>query len=193
MVRATRTTRSNARARQRAARDRALEQRQRRCIERAQTAQFGGIDGCVGGDARRARTRRLPAARVFHPRSDRCRRVCRTALQQLVERHPRHRDVQVDAVQQRAGQFCEIFLHRRVVTAAVAAAVATEAARTRIHRRDQREARGKRQRSGGARDRHGAFFERLAQNLERRAREFAELVEIEHAMLRERDLARTRL
>jgi hypothetical protein len=44
----------------------------------------------------------------------------------------------------------------------------------------------------GARDRDRPFLERLAQHLERRARKFAEFVEIQHAMLGERDFPRAR-
>jgi hypothetical protein len=91
--------------------------------------------------------------------------------------------VQVDAVEQRAGELGEILLHGQVVAAAVAAAHAAKPARTRVHRRDEREPRGKRVRSGRARDRHCAFFERLAQHFERRARELAELIKVEHAVL----------
>ena len=70
--------------------------------------------------------------------------------------------------------------------------VAEVAARAGVHRRDELEARGKIRLARGARDGDAARFERLAQHLEHVAAEFRQLVEEEHAVVRERDLARAR-
>ena len=67
--------------------------------------------------------------------------------------------------------------------------VARVAARARVHRGDQHEARGEDRGPGGAGDRHRAVFERLAQRLERPTVELRHLVEEQHAVVREADLA----
>ena len=67
------------------------------------------------------------------------------------------------------------------------------AARTRIHRRDELELRRKLRLARRARDRDAARFERLAQHLEHVAVELRQLVEEQHAVMRERDLARPRI
>ena len=76
--------------------------------------------------------------------------------------------------------------------AAAAAAVAAMPAGTGVHRRDQLEARRELRLARGARDRHAPGFERLAQHLEHVAVELRQLVEEQHAVVRERDLARAR-
>ena len=63
-------------------------------------------------------------------------------------------------------------------------------AATRVHRRDQLEAGGVGDVVVGARDRDPAGLERLAQRFEDRAAELRQFVEEEHALVRERDLAR---
>ncbi len=61
-----------------------------------------------------------------------------------------------------------------------------------VHRRDQREAGRERERARRAGDVDVAVLERLAERLERVAAELGQLVEEEHAVVREADLARTR-
>ena len=63
------------------------------------------------------------------------------------------------------------------------------AARTGIHRRDQAERRGEGHAAGRARDPNAPLFERLPEHLDRAARELRQLVEEEHAVVRQRDLA----
>jgi hypothetical protein len=69
--------------------------------------------------------------------------------------------------------------------------VGTPAA-ARIHGSDQHEARGIGHAVVGARDRDLAALERLAQRIERLRRKLRQFVEEEHAVMRERDLARPR-
>jgi hypothetical protein len=66
------------------------------------------------------------------------------------------------------------------------------AARARIHRCHQLEARRIGRVPGSARDGNASRFERLAQRFERIARELGQFVEEQHAVVRKRDFARAR-
>ena len=70
------------------------------------------------------------------------------------------------------------------------ARIAGVAAAARVHRRDQHEARRIGDAVVGARDRDLAGFERLAQRVEHLRLEFRQLVEKQHAVMRERNFAR---
>ncbi len=70
--------------------------------------------------------------------------------------------------------------------------VAEEPARTRVHRRHQREPCREHGRPRGARDDDRAVLERLAQHFQRAAVELRRFVEEQHAVVREADLARPR-
>ena len=76
--------------------------------------------------------------------------------------------------------------------AALARVMAEVAAGARVHRGDELEARGKVGLARRARDGDAARLERLAQHFEHVAAELRQLVEEEHAVVRERDLAGTR-
>ena len=95
-----------------------------------------------------------------------------------------HQDV--DAVQQRAGEAAAV---AREVGLRALAARAAEAARARVRGGDEHEARREDHDLLAADDRHVAVLERLPQRLEARARELRQLVEEEHAAVRERRLA----
>ena len=99
--------------------------------------------------------------------------------------HARHVHEQVEAVQQRAGEAPAII--RRAARRAVAGAVrlVDMAAAARVHRRDQLEAGRIGDMAVGARDRHPADLQRLAQRLQRGAREFGQFVKEQHAPVRE--------
>jgi hypothetical protein len=64
--------------------------------------------------------------------------------------------------------------------------------RARVHRGDEERARGKAQRARGARQHDLAGLQGLAQRLQRGAVELGQLVEEQHAVVRQADLARTR-
>ena len=106
-----------------------------------------------------------------------CRRLARRSRYHFVERHRGHIDVQVDAIEKRSRQLSDVACDGGVVATAVARPITSEAARTRIHRCDERESRRIHERSGRTRDGYGTFFERLAHHFERRTREFGEFVE----------------
>src|SRR5438552_3753990 len=85
-------------------------------------------------------------------------------------------DVQIDAVEQRAGDFREVALDLNVRAAARFLRIAIVAARTWIHRGDEHDVGGKDASGGGARDGDLAIFERLAQSFLHLRVEFGELV-----------------
>src|SRR5581483_9734410 len=68
--------------------------------------------------------------------------------------------------------------------------VAAGAARTEVHRRDELEPRGIDSSTLDPRHADDAVLERLAQRLERRAHELGQLVEQQHASVRQADLTR---
>jgi hypothetical protein len=129
----------------------------------------------VIGDVRE--TRVLDRARGLDSRANRVRTLACARSGHLVERHARDVDVQVDAIEQRSRKFRDVACDGRVVAAAIVRARAAKSARARIHRRQEREARGVRERSGGARDRDRALFDRLAHHFKRAARAFRKFVE----------------
>ena len=93
------------------------------------------------------------------------------------------------AVQQRAGEPAAV---ADEVGLRALAAVVAEAARARIRRRDEHEAGREDHHLLTADDRHVAVLERLAQRLQARAGELRQLVEEEHAAVRQGRLARLR-
>ena len=98
----------------------------------------------------------------------------------------------VDAVEQRAGDLGHVALDHGRRAHALARLVVEVAAGAGIHGRGQHEARGKAERHGGARDGDGVIFERLAHDFEHVAGKLGQLVEEEQAVVRERDLAGAR-
>src|SRR5581483_451847 len=72
---------------------------------------------------------------------------------------------------------------------AAATARWAEPARTRVRAPDQQEVGREGERHRQSRDPHDALLERLSKCVERARRELAQLVEEEHAMMRQRDLA----
>jgi len=101
-------------------------------------------------------------------------------------------DVDVDAVEKRAGNFCDVALDDGRSAVTLAGGVAEVAARTGIHGGGKHEARRKRDGRGGARDGDGTVFERLAHDFEYVALKFGELIEEENAVMTERNFARAR-
>jgi hypothetical protein len=113
----------------------------------------------------------------------------RRGLGQLRERHGGDLDVQVDAVQQRAGDLAQVLLDLRRRAAAGPPRIGAVSAGARVHRRHQdevgREGRGPQRPA----DRHAAVLQGLAQHLQRLAVELRQLVEEQDALVRQADLA----
>ena len=99
----------------------------------------------------------------------------------------------VDAVQQRAGDALLVAGDDLVGAGARLDRVAVIAARAGVHRRDQLEVGGKSQRALGAADGDHLVFHRLAQHLQDAHAELGQLVQEEHAAVRQGDLAGVRL
>ena len=97
---------------------------------------------------------------------------------------------QVEPIAQRTGQPRRVARDLRRRASARAHRVAEKAARARIHRADQHEARGEDRRPRGARDAHHPFLDRLTQHFEHVPAELRHLVEEQDAVMREADLAR---
>jgi hypothetical protein len=100
--------------------------------------------------------------------------------------------MQVDAIGERPGQARPIPHDVGGRADAGMGGIARMTARARIHRRGEREARREAQRGLRAGDRDGTVFHGLTQRLEHPARKFQELVQKEHAMVRQAHLARPR-
>src|ERR1044072_7288901 len=100
--------------------------------------------------------------------------------------------MKVDAIEQWAGKPGAIPLDVVLRANAHARGIASEAARARVHRRDEHEASGVRDRCLRARDDDATVLERLTQGFERVTRKLEQLVEKQHALMRETDLARPR-
>ena len=111
---------------------------------------------------------------------------------QLRRTRPRHRDDEVEAVEQRARELLAVGGEPLRRARALDRRIAARAARAQVHRPDELEARREERVPADPRDRDDAVLERLAQRLEDRARELGQLVEQQHAAVRERDLARPR-
>ena len=95
----------------------------------------------------------------------------------------------IDAVEQRAGDLGHVALDHGRRAHALARLVVEVAAGAGIHGRGQHEARRKAERHGGAGDGDGVVFQRLAHDFEHVARELGQLVEEEQAVVGQRDFA----
>jgi hypothetical protein len=122
------------------------------------------------------------------PRRARC---CRRILgaTQFGRRQGRHLDLQVEAVEQRPGEAALVARDRGRRAQARPLAVAAVAAGAGVHRRDEQELGRHRHRLARASDRDDAVLERLAQRFEHVATELRQLVEEQHAVVRQRHLA----
>ena len=101
-------------------------------------------------------------------------------------------DMDVNAVEQRAGNFCDVALDHGRSAVTFAGGIAKVAAGAGIHCGGEHEARGKCDGRGGTGDSDRAVFERLAHDFEDVALKFGELIEEENAVVAERDFTRTR-
>ena len=131
-------------------------------------------------------------ARAAHDPLLHSRRGLAGLRRELVRPRPRHGDDEVEAVDQRAR---ELVAERREPlrrAGALDRRVAAPAARAQVHGSDELEARRVHGLALDAGDRDRAVLERLAERLERRARELRQLVEEQHAVVRERRLAGSR-
>ena len=115
--------------------------------------------------------------------------TARRAARRARRHGPRHRQCQVEAIEQRARQLLAVALDTLGRARARRRRIAAGAARAEVHRRDQLEARRETTHGHHPGDDHHAVLERLAQRLEHRPGELGQLVEEEHAVVREAGLA----
>ena len=137
-----------------------------------------------------ASQRQLPGPPGGDPHGDGRRGLGLAARSSVPRRDPGHPDPQVDAVAQRPGDAARGSVPGRRRAAAAPGRVAVPAARAGVHRRDELEAGREDDRPPDPRDRDPALLQRLAQRLQRGPVELGQLVEEEHAVVREGDLAR---
>src|SRR5690606_14830603 len=100
-------------------------------------------------------------------------------------------DVDVEPLEQRPGKARAVALARFGRAAAAAARMPEKATRARIEGRDDDGASGKPGARPRAGDAHAPVFERLAQRFDRGTTKLGKLVEEQHAVMREADLAGT--
>src|SRR5205823_8490331 len=115
------------------------------------------------------------------------------ACLQLDRARPRHRHDDVEAIEQRAREAIAIARNALGRARALCAGIAARATGAEIHRPDELKARWKAHAPGRTRNEDLSVFERLPQRLERRALELRQLVEEQHALVREARLAGTKL
>ncbi len=135
----------------------------------------------------------LALARGFHALPQRSAAFAIGLLQQVLLRHGGHLDLDVDAVEQGAGNLAAIARHLVRRTAAFAVVVAEVAAGAGIHRRDELELGLEIGAPRRARDGDASALQRFAQHFQYAAVELGQLVEEQHAMHGDRDLAGARV
>src|SRR5439155_8510207 len=106
--------------------------------------------------------------------------------------HRGHINVDVDAVKQGTGNLRNVPLDKRGSTRALARGIIEISAGAGIHGGGQHKARGESKRQAGAGDSHVAVLQRLSQDLEYVALELRQLVEEEHAVIRQTDFSGAR-
>ena len=105
-----------------------------------------------------------------------CRRRLFRAPLQIRPRNGRNRDVKVDPVEQRSGELSSVTRPGGWIAAARAARIAGEAARARVHCRDEEKIARIGERAADAHDRDPLLLDRLADPFEDVAPELRELV-----------------
>ncbi len=128
---------------------------------------------------RRARCRDRAAS---DPSAHDRRRLGETRRGDILVRHTRHLDVDVDAIEQWSREFGEIPPDGKRRAGASAQPIAVVAARTRVEACDQHEVGGVGHRARRARHGDIAILERLAQHFQRRSRKLGQLVQEEDAV-----------
>jgi hypothetical protein len=104
-------------------------------------------------------------------------------------------DDQIEPIQERAGEAAEILRHAPVVWRPFAGVTGFvgHAAPARVHRRDQLKSRRVDDAMIGARDRHFAGLDRLAQAIQNLGLKLGKFVQKQDAVVSERNLARLRV
>jgi hypothetical protein len=113
-----------------------------------------------------ALARQLPLEGCLHPSLDHRAGLAGCLVGEIVLGQGRHLDLQIDAVEQRPGDFAAVARHNVRCAAAFRAGVPKITAGTRIHRRHELKVRRKIGLARGAGDGDAARFQRLAQRFQ---------------------------
>jgi hypothetical protein len=116
----------------------------------------------------------------------------RPPVGKVLVRDPCNLDVQVDSVDERPAQAAQVSLYVRLLARATLVPISEKSARARVHGTHKQHACWKLGRDPGTRHGEGAFFKGLAKLLECLAPEFRQLVQKEHPIVSQADLAGTR-
>src|SRR5207302_190702 len=157
----------------------ALERPARRRCEARDLAETRGLELRVQA----ALSLELAPARGDDPFANRRRPLTFRLRGEQLELHPPHGHLEVDPVEQRAGQPALVGVDSRERAAAGPDAIAGPAARAWIGRSDQREARGIGDRSAGPGDGHAACLDGLAERLQNWGLKLRQLVEEQHSVV----------
>ena len=149
-------------------------------------------DARVAGDLLPGKAPLLDAPRGLHPGADGGRALLPVLSGQVGKLHRRHLDVQVDAVEQRAGHPRDVPLHRHLGAGAGDFGMAPVAAGAGVHRRHKHHRAGVGHPRRGPRDGDAVVLDGLAQHLQRLPLKFRQLIKKEHAVVRQRNLPRHR-
>src|SRR4029453_7956145 len=134
----------------------------------------------------------LALTRAHDPLTNRGRRLFSALAGDVAILNSGHVNVQIDAIQQRAGDALAITLHLSRTATAFAFEIAKIAAWAGIHRGDQHELRGDSDAARSPRDGDFSIFDWLAHYLQCRSLEFRQLIEKENTVVRKTHFARVR-
>ena len=154
---------------------------------RRSTARFEGGAGSARPGARclQARLRRTDALR------DRGGSLA-PGRRELAGRHARHRDDEVEPVDQRPRQLIPVGHEGAGGTRALSEAIASYTTRAQVHRPDEQHAGRERGPTGSSNDGEAAVLQGLAKRLERRAHELGQFIDEQHPAMGQARFARTR-
>ena len=160
--------------------------------KRTEHLELSGGNVRVAENLRAGKPFALPLPRGVDPHANVGGGFRRRAGGELIKLDRRYLNMQINAIEQRPGDARHILLRRAGRAGAGSGRMSEKAAGAGIHRRRKHKGAGVAQRGADARDRDRAVLERLAQALHRRPRKFRQLVQKQHAVMRQRDLARAR-
>src|SRR5829696_4531949 len=157
--------------------------------QRAHLPQLASREHGVG----RALAFDLRAPRPSNSIPDGNRRLGRRLVPQLLPRETGHVDEDIHTVEQRSGDASLVAFDLARSAPAGPPLVTSVPAGTGVHGTQQRDPRRVAERRGHARDGHMTIFQGLTQSLQRGPAKLGQLVEKQHPVMRERNLARPRI
>ena len=144
---------------------------------------------CIAGDAGVRKTLVLNIPCGIHTHFDGRGAFLLCGVREVAKIDRRHFNVQVDTVEQWPGNAAEVSRHGGLRAGARACGVTVIAAWAGVHGGDEHKFTRERDRAVHARDGHNAVLKRLAQRLHGAARKLRQLIQKQHAVVCEGDLA----